>query len=171
MQSANAIHARRQGGGRALRHASEFLLGLPERMRNRQPLEDYACALGKTDYLASGILDAGHDSFVLEMEGGRVLKVTCLEILEEFGNRPFDAPIFEKGSIHLDGRGLFVQSVGFMVQPLVEMRATEKDSDAFGNHVRRMGYFFHDNGPHQIGYFEGRLVLVDPFAVVRIRQE
>lgn len=144
-----------------------LLKELPSSKYGNHPVQDYITALEDSGFRAKGIIDKGYDSMVFEAEGGSVLKVTWLHLEPAFGKRPFDAPIIGSGVIELGRRGLFVKRVSFFMQPKVEMRATDADSAAFRRMAEALGYEFQDPGPHQLGFHDGGLVLVDPFAVRR----
>jgi len=144
---------------------SDLLRELPSEKYGNHPVQDYIAAFEGSEIRARRILDKGYESLVFDVVGDSVLKVTWLHLEPEFGKRPFDAPILHAGAIELGKRGLFIKRVNFFMQPKVEMRATDSDAASFGRTVDSLGYEFQDAGAHQLGYFESRLVLVDPFAV------
>lgn len=143
----------------------EILRKLPPSRYGNHPVQDYITAFEDSGLEARGVLDKGYDSIVFEIEGGKVLKATWLHLEPEFGKRPFDAPILDAGMIELGERGLFVKRVSYFVQPKVDMRATDADSASFGRMAESLGYEFQDPGPHQLGFHEDKLVLIDPFAI------
>ncbi|MFN7990956.1 MAG: hypothetical protein U0R44_02240 [Candidatus Micrarchaeia archaeon] len=144
---------------------SDILRRIPVGRYGMHPVQDYISAFEGSTMRAQRFLCSGHESFVLQKAPDTVMKITWFELRDEFGSRPFDAPILERGTIELGRKGLFVRRVNFFVQPRVAMEATGSDVEEFGYAVAGLGYEFVDKAEHQIGRYEGGIVLVDPYAV------
>lgn len=143
---------------------TEVLRAMPREKCVPHPVEDYMAAFSRTGICVLEPMSIGVETLTFLRNERSVLKVSHLD----FGScdRPFDAPVPVRGTIHLNGEGRFVQSVHFIIQPLVRMDASDEDSREFAAHVDRLGYCFVDDGAHQIGRHNGKIVLVDPLAVI-----
>lgn len=124
-------------------------------------LKDYATAFDGFDRKVSKVLGGGTDSVVLRMQDGSVLKITTRELPADLGQRVFDLPVLEQGSRTVGGR-----QVNYFVQPFAE-KAKAADLHAIGESVKASGYYFDEPFLNQVGRYNGRPWLLDPFAVTK----
>ncbi|MCK9595542.1 MAG: hypothetical protein M0R35_07720, partial [Candidatus Omnitrophica bacterium] len=126
-----------------------------------QPIELYEQAFRGFKYKAKRVIGGGREAIAVELVNGNVLKISYKPF---FGNRDhnplFDAPILDQGVIFVESASVF-----YMIQPKLEMIATQADLDEFQNRIRpnRLEDFSSD----QIGYDRQSKAwfLVDPGAV------
>lgn len=131
--------------------------------------EYYSNAFEDFPHRAKGFLGAGKTSMAIELEDGKVLKISRQPLEKDHGSRPFDIPVLEEMEIHSDiedkGNVVYSGDVYWHIQPKVEMRATADDAFEFASRCRKIGFDFSDMGKRQIGYHNGNLVLIDYDAV------
>lgn len=132
------------------------------------PLELYAKAFEGFGIRAKTFLGAGLDSVAIELEDGRVLKISNKRFLAERLPQVFEAP-FEWGELPVVAEGDEEVRIPYFLQAKVDMNAAVLDVIAFSNYVRQFGYRFADLSEDQLGIYQGRIVSVDPFAVKKIR--
>lgn len=147
---------------------SHFLRGIPSHKAPGHPLEDYAKAFEESPYRVIGILDAGGESVVLELEDERVIKISQGKMFgDERGYREFDLPILDSGSFLIEGADFSVEGY-YIIQQKVDMNVSDEDTKKFISMVERLGYEDIDigyAGQKQLGYWRGRVYLVDYNAV------
>ena len=122
-------------------------------------IPDYATAFEGFDRKVSKVIGGGSDSIALRLEDGNVLKITTRELPDDLGKRVFDMPVLEQGSRTLNGR-----QVNYFVQPFAEA-ARPTDLHIIGEAIQRSNYDFMEPFLNQVGRYQGRPWLLDPFAV------
>jgi hypothetical protein len=123
---------------------------------------------GVFNYKPIKILDAGKESVAVELENSLVLKISKNEFFSQRTyEQKFDAQIIDQGTIKTRNGEVY-----YLIQPKLEMTATDKEVDKFENEIG--DYKFIDKGVKQIGFNRnyrnkngtmGRWELVDPGAV------
>lgn len=125
-------------------------------------VELYAKAVENTGVRVKDVVTAGSDSIVFETTAGNIFKVGNKRLFDEMGTRPFDMPILRRGTFD-DGR----QYVQWYEQPKAEMNVTAPEAVSFYEAVESQGFQFRDPGTRNVGRYQGKLVLIDPWAVSR----
>ena len=150
----------------------------------------YAEAFEKTSFRAWRVIAIGGDSVALELADGNVLKITNKTgFRADEGQRPFDLPVLQTGWVrkpeppqrgHRQGasRGRHPKAtpapqnpgIFFYVQPMVQTPVSREQLKSFYEHVESFGYEMNDAHCDNLGISQGRVVLIDPFAVrLRLR--
>ncbi len=129
------------------------------RLHDFHNLKDYASAFEGFDRKVSKVIGGGSDSVVLRLQDGNVLKITTHELPPDLGKRVFDLPVLEQGSRMIDGR-----SINYFVQPYAQ-QARPADLHAIGESIKLSGYHFQEPFLNQVGRYQGRPFLLDPWAV------
>jgi|GEM_PF-5384442 len=153
------------------------------------PLAAYREAMKNSPHRVSKILGAGIDSMAFQLENGDVLKLSLKSRTGQKGTRTYDMPILEQGqfdtaqirqgieanpnSRHWDRQQLVWlekpdRAVNYVIQPKAEMKIPYEVQLRFSDHMSKLGDVFWDfghNSLEQLGYFDGRIVLIDYFAV------
>ncbi|MBX9879127.1 MAG: hypothetical protein K2Y22_11770 [Candidatus Obscuribacterales bacterium] len=150
------------------------------------PTSAYAEAFKNSSKEATGFLGVGFDSVVIKLKDGGALKISSQLRDAEMGQRIFDMPILEEGLfdtkkiadailenpqasewqkiqlrlLHEPKRG-----VNYIVQPEAMTKIPIKLIQRFREHMPKIGYEFWDWQHDQLGYYDGRIVLLDYFAV------
>ncbi len=148
---------------------SEILKELSRFMVGSHPVRRYIKAFEGLDYKGNNLLVPGGDSVNICLQDGNVLKISSKRKYDGWTDRPFDAPVIEKGTISVKhgGDGCFETDVNYLIQPMVDTNVSEKDLRQFEEEIRTLGYGFVDKHQKetQIGHYKGKIVLIDPFAV------
>jgi predicted NAD-dependent protein-ADP-ribosyltransferase YbiA (DUF1768 family) len=110
------------------------------------------------------VIAIGGDTISLELENGDALHVGTRTLSPEMGNRPFDLPITERGTLEPEN-----YPVHYFIQPRAE-KATDAQYQQFMRDVAQQGYWFSDPGERNVGYYraEDRVALIDPWAVEKL---
>lgn len=131
-------------------------------VRSRHPLKAYIAAFKDFTRLAVALLPSGSDTVNLRLDGGGVLKIGTRPLPPEVGQRSFDMPVLDRGSLQTpQGHAVF-----YYVQP----EATPLPYEGYAAFLKRLaenGYRFVDPGLHQIGVYDGESRLLDPWSVER----
>lgn len=127
-------------------------------IRRYHNLALYAKAFADFESPATRVVTAGSDHVVLKLADGNLLKITPRTLERERAD--FDMPVIKEGSKTADGR-----IVNFVVTPEAQP-ADASDLLPFLQELAGKGYKMTDPGVAQIGKYEGRTRLLDPFAVV-----
>jgi hypothetical protein len=130
-----------------------------QRLHEFHNLADYAVAFAGFDRKVLKVIGGGSDSVVLRLEDGNVLKITTREIASDIGRRPFDLRMLEQGTCPVDGR-----RINYFIQPFAR-RAGPADLHAVGEVISRNGYYFTEPFLNQVGRYQDRPWLLDPWAV------
>jgi hypothetical protein len=130
-----------------------------QRLHEFHNLADYAVAFAGCGRKVSKLIGGGSDCVVLRLEDGNVIKLTTREIGSDFGRRPFDLQILEQGSCPVDGR-----QINYFIQPFAR-RARPADPHAVGEVISRNAYYFTEPFLNQVGRYQDRPWLLDPWAV------
>lgn len=115
---------------------------------------------------ASKILSHGDSAVAILLPDDTVLKLGQSAPAQI---RPFDAPIlregvFESGFI---SKRRFPTGINYIIQPLVQICKEKEEFSTFESSLPSQFSFLSDaKGPHQIGYFQDKIVLVDYESVV-----
>jgi hypothetical protein len=96
------------------------------------------------------------------MPDGNVVKVGARLLFEEAGHRSFDLPILDHGEI--PERGL---RIVHYTQPLARTPVSTNDLERFEAWIARRGFVMSDPKISQLGFYEGKVLLLDPWAVQR----
>jgi predicted NAD-dependent protein-ADP-ribosyltransferase YbiA (DUF1768 family) len=151
-----------EAGGLKPRPVWEILESINDKSaQNRHDLGLYTWALKTVDLSGTRYLGAGANTVRIELADGNVLKLTSAALTPEMGNRPFDLPIIGRGEI-TGGR----YPVSYFSQPKA-LPVTEENYRLFRAQLQADGYVFTDPGLQQVGYYQGKILLLDPFAVAR----
>lgn len=138
----------------------------------------------------TNFLGVGKDSVAIELADGRCLEIGAKPHANEHGKRPYDIPIEETGTFDnkqivdaieknpfsskadkTESRDLILRNrvVSYMIQPKAQTNIPTSIAERFRNHMPKIGQEFADFGANQLGFFDGRVVLLDYFAVEPIR--
>jgi len=143
---------------------SEAVLQLPPSRpcAHMHPIHDYALAFADFPLRARRYAGDGSECVVVELEDGRILKVSCRAISEEMGKRVRDCPVLERGSQVLNGR-----TYHWHIQPKCEMldKYDRRLVDELITELRANGLRLIENHNGNFGLLNGRLVVVDLFSV------
>jgi len=107
----------------------------------------------ESEFDAIEVLGCGQTSIAVLLSEGQVLK---LNQKPHYFQRFFDAPVYDVG---------YLDNVPYLIQPFVDMGVKQEDIDFFKRMVEAEEHQINDLHSGQIGFFRGRLVLVDPWAV------
>lgn len=144
--------------------ASDALRSLSsEPYARSHPIERYAKAFEGFDRKVKGPIGGGGDSVALELVDGNVLKITNRRLDNVVGTRWFDLPMLEKGTRDAGG-GL---NLHYFVQPKAITPVPEAMVTQFKADLAASGYRITDGGSNQLGLYEGKVKLLDPFAVTK----
>ena len=127
---------------------------------NGRSLKTYAKAFENFPHQAKGFVDVGRDALVIELTGNRMLKILKSPLPPNAGTRYFDASILEQATV---GNG----HIPYLVQPKVELCQSKAVAKRFAQDVWKSGYNFWGLAPDQLGYLNGKLVLIDYHAVAK----
>lgn len=173
---------------------SEFLAECQQTMNDHpeaqiHPLAAYREAMKNSHHKATKIIGVGIDSLALQLENGDVLKLSFKLGKHQMGTRSYDMPILEQGQFdtaelrqgitknpnasHWDRQQLIKlnapnRAINYLIQPKAELKVPYEIQRHFSNHMSKLGDVFWDFGRtrlEQLGYFDGRIVLIDYFAV------
>jgi hypothetical protein len=124
----------------------------------------YARAFANSPLRVTALIAAGADSLVFSLENGNILHVTARMLAPSYGARFFDLPMIERGEIEQpDGIKIF-----YFIQPKALTPVSERAWRDFKRWIAAEGWLMADSGPHQLGFHDGDVKLLDPFAVQRI---
>lgn len=144
--------------------ASDALRSLTsEPYAKSHPLDRYASAFEGFDRKVKGPIGGGGDSVALELVDGNVLKITNRRLDNVVGTRWFDLPMLERGTRDAGG-GL---NLHYFVQPKAVTPVPEVMVNQFKADLAASGYRITDGGSNQVGLYEGKVKLLDPFAVTK----
>ncbi len=156
------------------------------------PTRAYSEAFKNFSKKGTSFLGVGFDSVVIKLEDGTALKISSQLRTNGKGNRFFDMPILEEGVFETEpivngvmedptsgawqqiqlqlleesGRG-----VNYLVQPVAFTKIPVSLCERFRNHLSKIGHDFWDwqrdgmEKQDQLGFFDGRIALLDYFAV------
>lgn len=148
---------------------SKSLAAMLRQIDNPQTLADhrvaeYATAFEDFPLKPVRLVHAGGDCLSFETDTGAILKITYRALDPEFGSRPFDLPILERGT-----RETPSGKVSYFVQPGLTEICTAADMPALNKLLLDNNYHLWDPSPGQAGFFgpNRELKLLDPFAVGR----
>jgi hypothetical protein len=142
------------------RPIQDALLALSKR-RTAHPITRYIYALAGTQWLVT-IVAVGGESLVFRLANGNILHITSLILTPELGSRFFDLPMLTRGVIPTPGD----VNVFYFVQPEALTPVSECEMLAFAREIEKSGWLFADPNQHQLGFYQGEIKLLDPFAVV-----
>lgn len=131
--------------------------------QSRHDLPLYAWALKNVDLAGTKFVGAGANTVRIELADSSILKITPGTLTAEMGSRPFDLPILTRGEI-TGGR----HPVSYFSQPKA-LPVTEENYRLFRAQIQAEGYVFTDPGLQQVGYYQGKVYLLDPFSVARLK--
>ncbi len=142
------------------RPVAEAILGYRPRGRNRVHLTGrYSLAFEGFPLLAVRVLGMGADSLVIELTDGTVLSI-CNKLLgPDFGQRPYDLPVLEVGT-----RSAGSDTFHYFIRPKARSPVTWQEYQAFLASLPE-GHLLMDAKLSNVGEYNGKLYLVDPFAV------
>lgn len=147
----------------------DIIQSMPQNVAPGHPLHVYAKAVERSGYKGKGFMAAGAQSVVIEMNQATVFKITYQTFDDEYGNRPFDIPILERQNLSVSDNCMGKVDLTIFIQPKVRIVQRHIEVVYFTREVGRIGYDFNDPGERQLGYYSGKVVLVDPFAVVSLQ--
>lgn len=150
------------------------------------PTAAYATALKGYPIKTTGFLGVGFDSVVIKLENGGALKISSELRPEDLGKRFFDMPILEEGvfetskivdtvmdnpkasewhKVQLKMLEEPNRGVNYLIQPEAITEISTKLGERFRDHMPKIGQDFWDFRDGQLGYHDGRIVLLDYFAI------
>lgn len=129
----------------------------------RHNIDLYRRAFENFPLRARDFMSSGSDSVMLRLVDGNVLKITQQNEIP--AQRAWDVPVLEKGSVSADGHTLH-----WFVQPSVQSPIARADFAPFLRRIQADGYQMTDPSLHNLGYYKGEARLLDPFSVVKIRE-
>jgi len=105
-------------------------------------------------------IDCGGHSAVFELNDNTVLKLSYQPLKPEYGKRPFDLPILNRGEresvVDYKKRKAY-----WHIQPRIEMCTSEKELEEFKKTLKKTDHYFIDSNPRQIGWYKRKIKLVD----------
>lgn len=145
---------------------SETLRGVIDSgdLPQRQNLEVYSKAMEGSPHRVKEYVTTGSDSVVMKLTDGNILKLTKEGELPPA--RSFDMPVVDKGTAMADRI-----TVNWFVQPEAKSPVTQADLMPFLQRIRQEGYRMIDPSLSNLGYFQGEVRLLDPWAVVEIPKQ
>jgi hypothetical protein len=132
-------------------------------VKANQPIRVYIGAFNGFEPLGACFLGAGRDSIAIKLPSGAILKIIRRELPEEAGTRPFDMPILDRGCRHTKD-GLVMR---YYIQPEAATRVLDEIFYPFAGYLYDRGYELYDYGKRQLGYYNGEIKLLDPFAALK----
>ncbi len=133
---------------------------LPE----RQNLETYSKVMENSPHRVQEYVTAGGDSVVLKLTDGNLLKMTMDGTLPPARN--FDMPVLDKGTVMADQI-----TVNWFVQPEAKTPVARAELMPFLEKVSQQGYVMTDPSLRNLGYYNGEVKLLDPWAVVEMPKD
>jgi hypothetical protein len=106
----------------------------------------------------------GSDSVVMKLTDGNMLKLTKEGELPPA--RSFDMPVVDKGTALADQI-----TVNWFIQPEAKSPVAQADLMPFLQRIRQEGYRMIDPSLSNLGYYNGEVKLLDPWAVVEIPKQ
>lgn len=132
-------------------------------IKENHPIRVYINAFNGFEPLGVCLIGGGRDSIAIRLQTGNILKIGRRELPAGAGSRPFDMPILERGRRYTrDGLAVL-----YYVQPEAITPVQEEELWPFMDRLHGHGYYFADCGERQLGYFNGEVKLLDPFAVTK----
>jgi hypothetical protein len=139
---------------------SEAILRYRPRYRNRVHLTGlYSRAFEGFERQAVRVLGMGGDSLVIELTDGNVLSITNKILGPNFGRRPFDLPSLEVGV-----RNAGSEPIHYFIRPRARSPVNFQELRAFLDSLPEH-IVMTDRKRSNVGEYEGRLWLIDAFAV------
>jgi len=135
-------------------------------------LNMYAEALAEFegyDPCVTAILGGGGNSVALRLENGEVLKVGTDELAPDVGDRfflpedggdPIDVPILARGTRILND----CYKIRYFIQPEVQPASEAAFADFIGR-INKTRYRMREPFIDNVGLYDGRVMLIDPWAV------
>lgn len=150
--------------GKSVSEMMRAILKYRRRQAKGHPLELYAESLSDLPLRVSRFLHGGRRSLVVSLVDGTILKVTNWPSLPRI--RPFDIPRLAEGTA--GGPNI---EICWSVQPAAESPIRRNDMLPFLRRITYDGYQMIDPAYHNLGYYQGSTVLIDPFAVVDLHED
>lgn len=133
-------------------------------VKENHPIRAYISAFNGFEPLGVCFIGAGRDSIAIRLKTGDILKIGRRVLPELAGARPFDLPILDRGCrFTRDGR-----AVRYFIQPEAMTPVREGEISPFTDRLWTCGYDFCDYAERQLGYFNGEVKLLDPFAAIKL---
>lgn len=127
----------------------------------RQNLTVYSKAMENSPLQVREYVTTGSDSVVMKLADGNILKLTKEGELPPA--RSFDMPVLERGTALADQ-----VRVNWFIQPEAKAPVAQADLMPFLQRIRQEGYRMIDPSLSNLGYYNGEVKLLDPWAVVEI---
>ncbi len=130
----------------------------------RQNLDVYSKAMENSPHRVKEYVTTGSDSVVMKLTDGNMLKLTKEGELPPA--RSFDMPVVDKGTALADQI-----TVNWFIQPEAKSPVAQADLMPFLQRIRQEGYRMIDPSLSNLGYYNGEVKLLDPWAVVEIPKQ
>ncbi len=126
----------------------------------------YAKEFARTKYQATQLLGVGRNWAALELVDGTILKISNRHrLLPEMGLRSFDMPFLQKRQWPRDQE----KDILYVIQPRADVSVSPDQLVDFKSLLQSLDYRFVDTGSGNLGIYQGRVVLIDPLAVIGLR--
>lgn len=103
-------------------------------------------------------------ALVLQLENGNFLNLTdSMRLIDRMGDRPFDAPMLERGCWETPK----CRRVTYFVHPPIQSPVTEEQADEFRKKLNADGYQASFVHREQLGQYQNQIVLLDPWEVTK----
>lgn len=147
-----------------IKYVADVLWSLDEsKLYGHSDLEIYQKLFADFPLRVRDFIVDDHRSIILQLEDGNLLKITNMELSKEMTGRPWDMPVIDKGIVEYQSYRAW-----WYVQPYAQTPVSDADFISFVRQLITDGYQMTDPSLHNLGYYEGEVRLLDPFAVVRL---